>query len=124
MRFRHWWLVGLVLAGFASTCTEAHAQVDGFIVGNSQTEVRAWRQGLKAMIGAPGKVDLAGQASLRLSGNLFFIPHDEAAEIIQTRHQPAIPDLVGIILDPDADNWFVVVRFIDGGFVHADDFQS
>jgi uncharacterized membrane-anchored protein len=129
MHMRAWCLIALLAAGPLWTAAllpgVAHGQsVGGVIASRTHAEGEAWRASIKDTLGAPAKVALLDQASLRLSGDILFIPRAAAVPILKARFGTEGDGLVGIIVDGNGENWFGVLRFVPRGFVPVDDFRT
>ncbi len=71
-------------------------------------------------IGAPARVDIGEQATLRLSEDLFFIPRVPAERLMLAIGRPVPPDLEGLLLGPNGVEMAGIVRFVPAGFIDAD----
>lgn len=70
--------------------------------------------------GAPAKVDLGGQATLRLADDTYMIPRKQAEALLQAMQRPVPPNLLGLLMGPDGLEMAGTLRFVPAGFVDAD----
>jgi uncharacterized membrane-anchored protein len=79
------------------------------------TRTYAWQQG-------PLEAKLGDQATLKLSENYRFLDPDETRRILKDMGNfPSGAELGLVAGSAGDDSWFVVVRFVDAGFVPDDD---
>ncbi len=71
-------------------------------------------------VGAPARVDIGEEATLRLSQDMFFIPQGPAERLMTRLNRAIPPDLEGLLLDPDGMDMPGVIRFVRAGFIDAD----
>ncbi len=79
------------------------------------TQQEAVAEVMAAAVGAPARVDLIKQATLRLTGTYQFVPRDVAARFFQAIGRPVPSDMVGLILEGGQENWFATLRYVDEG---------
>jgi uncharacterized membrane-anchored protein len=80
----------------------------------------------KAGTAGPSDVALIDQATLKLPAGDFFIPRDEGARVLRALGN-LINDstLVGVVIGTQAsDQWMVVIRYIEEGYIKDDDAKN
>jgi uncharacterized membrane-anchored protein len=111
------WILALLVAILCPLL--AWAQVKRFDSDVAPSDLTPGQQAIRAAIGAPARVDLLDQATLRMSGDLMFVPRTESANLLRATHHPVATDLVGLVLDANGTDWFGILHFVDDGFVPA-----
>jgi uncharacterized membrane-anchored protein len=85
---------------------------------------------LRQTIGAPAKVVLGDQATIRLSNSLMFVPPLPAIKLLLVTRRPApasdpgSPDIMGLLLGYGGLDISGLIRFAHGGFTDADSFLA
>jgi uncharacterized membrane-anchored protein len=113
------WLRRLAVAGAALLATtaaqaqgKAEAEIDAAFEAAKQTAVRG-----------PAEVKLADQAAIKLPEGFVYVPPVEGKRIMAAMGNRAGAGLLGLVFpgdDPDA-NWFVVMSYVDSGYIRDDD---
>ncbi len=80
----------------------------------------AFSAALPQAIGAPGRVDLAGQATVRLSGDLVFMPAEPGGRVMRAFDRPTPRGFLGLLSGGGGLDYFGPVRFVPAGFTDAD----
>jgi|GEM_PF-7076402 len=70
-----------------------------------------------ATIGAPARVDLINQATLRLTGTYQFVPSAVAEQYFRAIGRPIPAGMVGLVLEGGQSDWFATLRYIDEGHI-------
>lgn len=95
----------------------AFAQSPMTAAGVAREQSQALSDALSSGVGAPSKVDLLDQATLRLSGKLQYVPRDIAIRVL-TAFRRTVPDgLIGMLRISDREQWLATIRFVGDGFV-------
>src|SRR5262249_55630364 len=96
----------------------AHAQ------SKAEAEVTAaFEAAQKTAVHGPSAVKLAEQATMRLPEGFAYVPPAESGRIMTAMGNRVGEGLLGLVFpgdDPNA-NWFVVIRYIDAGYIRDDD---
>ena len=79
------------------------------------SQQQAGEEVMAAAIGAPARVDLIKQATLRLTGTYQFTPRDVAERFFQAIGRSVPSDMVGLLLEGGQSNWFAILRYVDEG---------
>jgi uncharacterized membrane-anchored protein len=87
--------------------------------GMFETPAEAYTEALRQSIGAPARADLGPDASVRLSGDLIVVPHDQAARLLVLWNLPVPPDFVALLLGPKGMDQPGIIRFVPAGFIDA-----
>ena len=77
----------------------------------------------KTAVHGPSEVKLAEQATMRLPEGFAYVPPAESGRIMTAMGNRVGEGLLGLVFpgdDPNA-NWFVVIRYIDAGYIRDDD---
>jgi hypothetical protein len=90
-------------------------------IGGQETRAQAYAAALRASIGAPARVELADQATVRLEGPLVMIPRDPAARYLAAVGRAVPEGLLGLLLGTDGIDTTTIVRFVPAGFVDTDE---
>lgn len=106
-------------AAWLSAATPAAAQLIVTTDDKRAAQAAAREEVFKAAIGAPARVDLFDQATLRLTEKLSFVQRDVASRYLQAFDRRDPKDLVGLFIYGGRDNWLAVLRFVKDGFVDA-----
>ncbi len=108
-------MCGALLVSGPATAQMAGVPAD---VGRAQAE--ASRALMEAAVGAPVRVMLADQATLRLDGGLQFIARDTASRYLRAFSLPEPDGLVGLFLyGGRTEPWMATIRLVRDGFVDA-----
>ncbi len=102
----------LLAAAAAQAQGKADAELDAAFAAAKQTAVQG-----------PAEVKLADQAALKLPEGFVYVPPAEGKRIMTAMGNRAGAGLLGLVFpsdDPDA-NWFVVMGYVDSGFIRDDD---
>jgi uncharacterized membrane-anchored protein len=84
-----------------------------------KSAVEAARTTMKS---GPADVKLADQAMLHLPAKYDFIPQKEALRMLKAMGNRPSNEILGMVLPrADEENWFVVVRYVDSGYIKDDD---
>jgi uncharacterized membrane-anchored protein len=70
--------------------------------------------------GAPARVDIADQATDRLTEGSMFIPKDPATKLLKVSGRPVPPDFQGLLIGQEGMDAPGLIRFIPSGFVDSD----
>jgi len=85
-------------------------------VGQEQAQIA--RQVVETAVGAPARVTLLDQATLRLDGSLQFIPRELASRYLRSYGQPEPDGLVGLLIHGGREvPWYATIRMVRDGFV-------
>jgi len=92
--------------------------------GKAEADVTAaFDAAQKTAVHGPSEVKLAEQATMRLPEGFAYVPPTESGRIMTAMGNRVGEGLLGLVFpgdDPDA-NWFVVIRYIDAGYIRDDD---
>lgn len=77
-----------------------------------------------AGVTAPSRVELLDQASLRLTGEMQFVPRDTAARLLRAYWRPVPPGMIGLLRYTDRAQWIATLRFVADGFVDPAELKS
>ncbi len=70
----------------------------------------------------PAEVALSDQGVLKLEAGKIFIPQPHAAALMRAMGNPGdYSDLAGLVFPQGEEEWFVVVRFENAGYIKDDD---
>lgn len=89
----------------------------------------AYISALKAAIAAstkgPATIPLINQGTLKIPANYYFIPKTEAAAFMKSMGNAIGPEFVGLVFSrEDHLRWFIIIEFIDSGYLKDDDADS
>jgi uncharacterized membrane-anchored protein len=77
------------------------------------------------VIAGPTSVSLSDQAQLNLSKDYLYIPQKEAAEYMKAVGNGENPNLIGLILNKNADmNWVITIKYNPEGYIREDDAKN
>jgi uncharacterized membrane-anchored protein len=91
-----------------------------------QAVTAAFAEALRQAIGAPARVNLGEQATVRLSGDLMFLPPQAATKLWLVIGRPVpepgpgTPDMLGLLMGSEGIDMSGFIRFVPTGFVDAD----
>lgn len=90
----------------------------GFDVGREQAEAaRAVQENAQ---GAPARVALLDEGTLRLESGLQFVGRDVAVRYLRAHGMESPPDLVGMLMfGGRSETWYGIIRLVRDGFVDA-----
>src|SRR5262250_574839 len=112
------WLQWAAAAALVLAAPAAHAQ------SKAEAEVSAaFEAAQKTAVHGPSEVKLAEQATMRLPEGFAYVPPTESGRIMTAMGNRVGEGLLGLVFpgdDPDA-SWFVVIRYIDAGYIRDDD---
>lgn len=84
----------------------------------SQEQAQIARQVMETAVGAPARVTLLDQATLRLEGSLQFIERGLASRYLRSYGQAEPDGLVGLLIHGGRDvPWYATIRLVRDGFV-------
>jgi uncharacterized membrane-anchored protein len=69
----------------------------------------------------PAEIKLASQALFKLPEKFVFVPKNEAAQIMHAYGNRTGDDFLGAIFPQAQENWFVILRFVQEGYIKDDD---
>jgi len=123
MRPRPWFIVAFlaacVLWGAALRTSSAQGPLTPSGVSREQAVIG--RLLLEQVVGAPARVTLGEQATLRLEGSLQFIERDLASRYLRAYSQDEPEDLVGMFFQGGRDApWIATARVVRDGFVDVE----
>jgi uncharacterized membrane-anchored protein len=75
----------------------------------------------KVKVVGPASVPLREQATLKLPAGHVYIPMPAAAQVMQSMGNRTDDRLMGVVFPPGEENWLVVIKFIQEGYVKDDD---
>jgi uncharacterized membrane-anchored protein len=76
----------------------------------------------KTMQAGPADVKLGDQATLHLPAKYDFIPQAEAVRMLKAMGNRPSNETLGMVVPKAEDqNWFVVVRYVDSGYIKDDE---
>jgi uncharacterized membrane-anchored protein len=83
----------------------------------------AFEAAQKTAIHGPSEVKLAEQAAMRLPEGFVYVPPGESGRIMTAMGNRVGEGLLGLVFPSDDANanWFVVIRYIDAGYIRDDD---
>jgi len=83
----------------------------------------AFQAASAALKAGPTDVAVAGQAKLHLPDGFGYIPPNEAKRVLQAMGNTVDDSIHGMVVPTTGDkaNWFVVVSFINAGYIKDDD---
>ena len=83
----------------------------------------AFEAAQKTAIHGPSEVKLAEQAAMRLPEGFIYVPPGESGRIMTAMGNRVGEGLLGLVFPSDDANanWFVVIRYIDAGYIRDDD---
>jgi uncharacterized membrane-anchored protein len=110
----------LVSSGVALAASPGQGSAPGML----ETVDQAYASALRQAVGAPARVDLAGQATARLQEAMLVVPKDPAARLLAVLDRPVPPDFAGLLLGAEGLEAAGTIRFVPAGFVGADDALS
>jgi uncharacterized membrane-anchored protein len=85
----------------------------------------AFEQAKKAQTVGPADITLRDQALLKLPAGYLWVPEAEAAKLLKSMGNRTDSRLLGIVLPKDErQNWMVVARYEDAGFIKDDDAKN
>ncbi len=115
-------ILGTCLLGVGILLTSAPGRAQ-FLGGNydiAREQAEAARALLENAQGAPARVALSGEGTLRLEGGLQFVGRDIASRYLQTNNLENPADLVGLLLyGGRTEPWIAVIRLVRDGFIDA-----
>ncbi len=117
---RPWFAVLLLTASVLSGWGARPALAQGTLTpsGVSREQAVIGRLLLEQVVGAPARVNLGDQATMRLEGSLQFVERDLASRYLRAYSQDNPEDLVGMFFQGGRDTpWIATVRRVRGGFV-------
>ncbi len=116
MRLPH--LPALWLAAVCATASPAAAQTFTAPIEISREQATVSRLILESVLGAPARVRLFDQATLRLEGSLQYIDRDLASRYLRAHSLPQPDGLVGLFVHGGREvPWMATIRFVRDGFV-------
>jgi uncharacterized membrane-anchored protein len=79
----------------------------------------------KAQVVGPAEITLRDQALFKLPAGYVWVPEAEAAKLLQSMGNRTDSRLLGIVLPKDErQNWMVVARYEDAGYIKDDDAKN
>lgn len=120
MKPRPWSILVLVVACALFGAGLRYAQAQGPLTpsGVSREQAAISRLLLEQVVGAPARVNLGDQATLRLEGSLQFIERDLASHYLRAYSQEEPDDLVGMFFHGGRDApWIATARLVRDGFI-------
>jgi uncharacterized membrane-anchored protein len=117
-RFRYLVRHVLVAFTFGAVALAASAQA-----ADDAAAHRAFDDARQAATSGPHDVPLAGQAVLKLPAGHAFVPLPQAGAMLNAMGNPGHDEqLQGLIVPKgDNDSWFIIVRYVDEGYIQDDD---
>ena len=95
---------------------------------NQTEQQKEIEMSIKAMenvhIAGPKSVGLLKQGTLNLPENFIFIPAKEGNRYLKAIGNSDDPKLVGLVLPKSNENWFIVIDYIDAGYIKDDDAKN
>ena len=111
----------LTLLTFCSTLALAQTNPPSFEARQIEA-ASAWRAAHESATEGPATIPLRDQATLRLPGQMAFVPEAPAARVSRALGNTPGPALVGMVISLEPKNdWLVVIRWEPEGFVKDDD---
>jgi uncharacterized membrane-anchored protein len=118
-------LLQFVLAALLSAIVGASALAgspdQGPAPGLLETLEEVYIATLRQAVGAPGRAELGGQATVRLQSDLTIVPKDPASRLLAVLRRDVPSDFVCVLLGAEGMDAPGLVRFVPAGFVDADE---
>jgi uncharacterized membrane-anchored protein len=111
---RKWWMAALLVAVASQAAWAAPSE---------QEARQAMADAGRAATNGPADVALKDEAVLHLPAGEAFVPKAQAQRLLEVMGNPGEdPQLQGLIVPRgERMNWFMIVRFVDAGYVKDDD---
>ena len=115
------WLLALGLLAASPRPTLAQPAPAPLTEEQRRTEIQAaWSAAIAAGQRAPARVALQDQAVLTVPPEMVFVPSAEAIRLLRAVGNTPSPRTAGLVVS-ETEDWWVVVRFINEGYVKDDD---
>jgi uncharacterized membrane-anchored protein len=103
----------------------AHAQASAPADTHRQAIDTAFEKAKAVQVTGPADITLRDQALFKLPAGYVWVPEAEAAKLLQSMGNRTDSRLLGIVLPKDErQNWMVVARYEDAGYIKDDDAKN
>jgi uncharacterized membrane-anchored protein len=110
------------VAAFLLACTLGTQAADSDKPSPQQAELAAaYKAAQDTHQAGPAAIALRNQAHLQLPAGYLWIPQPAAGQLMQAMGNRADDSLIGTIYPAGEGEWFVVVKFVNEGYIKDDD---
>jgi uncharacterized membrane-anchored protein len=110
----------VLLFGMANVAAFAAPPDNGPAANVTETPEQILVDALRQSIGAPARANIGKQATVRLEGQLTFVPRESAARLLAVSNVSVPADFQALLLGTDGMETPGLIRYVPAGFVDSD----
>lgn len=116
------WAALILLAFFFGAIADPSALADAKTADPSQENAVGAPEHPMQWMAGPAHVDLGHDLSIALPAEHVYLPHDDAAKVLEKMGNFHNENLLGILASKDEDaDWFVTIRYEEEGYIQDDE---